>query len=72
MTLPSPTGARPSRSRQGRALATVGRENKERLTSLATERIAPLQTLAIHAMEGLDPKAVLQTLRVVLWPEGAR
>lgn len=51
--------------RQGRALATVGRENKERLTSLATERIAPLQTLAMQAMEGSDPKAVLQTLRVV-------
>jgi len=51
--------------RQGRALATVKRENKEALTALTAERIAPLRTLAMLVMEGVDPKAVLQTLRVV-------
>ena len=50
---------------QGRALATVKRENKERLTELAAGRIAPLRTLAMLVMAGPDPKAVLQTLRVV-------
>ena len=51
--------------RQGRAVATVKREDKERLIKLTPERIAPLQTLAMQVMERSDPKAVLQTLRVV-------
>ena len=51
--------------RQGRAMATVKREDKERLIKLTPERIAPLQTLAMQVMERSDPKAVLQTLRVV-------
>lgn len=51
--------------RQGRAMATVKREDKERLIKLTPERIAPLQTLAMQVMERSDPKVVLQTLRVV-------
>ena len=35
------------------------------LTELADERIEPLRSLALLVLEGQDPKAVLQTLRVV-------
>lgn len=51
--------------RRGRALATVKREGKKRLTSLNGERIDPLRELAMIVLSGEDPKVVLQTLRVV-------
>ncbi len=51
--------------RQGRVLATVKRENAERLSRLSAERIAPLRELALLVLSGKDSKAVLQTLRVV-------
>lgn len=51
--------------RQGRVLATVKRENAERLSRLSDERIAPLRELALRVLSGQDPKVVLQTLRVV-------
>lgn len=51
--------------RQGRVLSTVKRENAERLSRLTDERIAPLRELALRVLSAKDPKAVLQTLRVV-------
>lgn len=51
--------------RQGRVLSTVKRESTERLSRLTDERIAPLRELALQVLAGTDPKAVLQTLRVV-------
>lgn len=50
---------------RGRVLATLKRESEERLSRLGAERIAPLRELAMLVLKGEDPKAVLQTLRVV-------
>ncbi len=50
---------------QGRVLATVKRENAETLSKLTDQRIGPLRELASLILGGSDPKAVLQTLRVV-------
>ncbi|MFN7123351.1 MAG: ATP-binding protein [Hydrogenophaga sp.] len=50
---------------QGRVMATVKRENAQRLSRLTAKRIAPLRELALLVLSDKDPKAVLQTLRVV-------
>jgi two-component system cell cycle sensor histidine kinase/response regulator CckA len=50
---------------RGHVLATVKRENAKRLSTLSAERTDPLRDLAGRVLADQDPKAVLQTLRVV-------
>lgn len=50
---------------KGGVLGTLKRDGAQGLSELATERVAPLRSLALLVLEGNDPKAVLQTLRVV-------
>lgn len=50
---------------RGHMLATLRREDEKRLSTLSAERIDPLRDLAGRVLAAQDPKAVLQTLRVV-------